>query len=102
MSHRLLRILAAVMCCWLFVSGCSWQGQKHYEYDLIAKKNCVKSEWWSMRFCWMSSGVESHTKTDYYESGATLTASRSDPNSISATGEAVGTVGGAILKGVAK
>jgi hypothetical protein len=79
-------ILAICLC------GCSWQGQKAYHDEKLV------SEWWSMRFCWMSSGIESYTETPYYRSGATMAASQSDPNAIEAAGQAVGAGAGAMLK----
>ena len=59
----------------LLVSGCAWQGQRYTDGD-------VTDEWWSMRFCWMSGGVEAYTKSDHYESGAKMAESKSDPNAI--------------------
>ena len=80
----------------VLLAGCSLQGQRHY-----AKDGTPLSEWWSMRFCWMSAGIEAYTKTPYYESGALMASSRSDPNSIKATGHAGGVILGEIIKGVA-
>jgi len=74
--------------------GCSWQGQKAYQDEKLV------SEWWSMRFCWMSNGIESYTETPYYRSGASIKASQSDPNSIKATGETGGKLIGEAAKAV--
>jgi hypothetical protein len=93
----------------LFCSGCSWQGQKHVEYwtqgkDVVLPANmplCYKpdawvkvvtSEWWSMRFLWVSNGIECYTKTPYYTSGASIDQSMTDANSVKAATE--GTVRG--------
>lgn len=79
-----------------FVSGCSWQGQK---YPVVqADGKVAYDEWWSMRFLWMSGGIESSTETNNYKSGAKIQTSRSDPNSIKAAGAAVGEAGEAFLK----
>jgi len=74
--------------------GCSWQGQKAY------KNGQTVSEWWSMRFCWVSGGIETYTKTPYYESCAIIKKSQTDPNAIEATGTAAGAVVGGIIKGI--
>lgn len=74
----------------LLITGCSWQGQKHQEFD--GKDITINSEWWSMRFLWMSGGIESQTETPYYKSGANIKTSVSDANSVKAIVE--GTVEG--------
>ena len=63
----------------LGIGGCSWQGQRH-----IQDPNGVRSEWWSMRFLWMSNGIECLTETPYYKSGANIEQSRTDPNATEA------------------
>ena len=76
----------------LLFAGCSWQGQRHQEFDKQGNMT-LNSEWWSMRACWASSGIEANTKTKYYTSGAKVNESMSDPNSI----EVVGTTAGRII-----
>jgi hypothetical protein len=86
----LLCVAGAIM--WgLTMAGCSWQGQKHIERDPVTQNITLDNEWWSMRFCWISSGVEAYTKTPYYESGALVRQSKSEPNSVNTL--AVGAAG---------
>lgn len=97
--------------------GCNWQGQRHTETWVQAKDlaipagmplcykpdawvKVVRSEWWSMSFCWVERGVEKFTKTQYYTSGEKADLLSSDPNSIAAAGKAVGeSIGTAIREG---
>jgi len=74
----------------LFVplSGCAWQGQKHQAFDHSGKIT-LNSEWWSMRFLWMSNGIECYTQTPYYTSGAMIERSQTDPNAVKAIVEGV-------------
>lgn len=88
-----------VVLCLLTACGCSWQGQRHIEYAVQAKDIiwpadmplCVKpeawvklrkAEWWSMRLLWVSNGVESYTRTDFWETGFRAAESKSDPNAV--------------------
>lgn len=82
--------------------GCAWQGQKHITRDPVSGIITLDAEWWSMRFLTWSKGVELYDKTDFWEAGAKIVESRSDSKAIKATGEAVGTAGGALLKEIVK
>lgn len=81
---------------WL-LAGCSWQGQKYQTYILpdetfvvnnqpvinnTDKILVINDEWWSMRFFWVSNGVEAYTKTDHYKTGSNIAKSYSDPNTV--------------------
>lgn len=83
-----LILILSILC-----SSCSWQGQRHVQTD----PNVV-SEYWSMRFLWMSGGIELYTKTPYYTSGANIEESKTDPNAIEAAGIAVGNIGKAVIR----
>ena len=56
-------VLAAVV-----LAGCSWQGQKHQTFDNQGQLK-QNAEWWSMRFCWMSNGIEAYNVTKYWQTG---------------------------------
>jgi hypothetical protein len=73
-------------------SGCSWQGHQHYENGVI------KAKAWSMRCLWVSSGIEMYDETAYWKTGYIIESSKSDANSIKATGD----VAGQIINGVVK
>jgi len=64
----------------LLIAGCSWQGQKYQEFDSITGKVTTNDECWSMRFIWMSGGIELHNKTPHYTIGAEIATSAVDPN----------------------
>lgn len=65
----------------LFLCSCSWQGQK-YPVALDTEGKMHYDEWWSMRFLWVSSGIETHTQTDHYITGSNIKSSMSDANSV--------------------
>lgn len=69
------------------LSGCSWQGQRHQEFQ--QNQLVVNSEWWSMRFLWVSSGVEAYTKTPFFETGSSLEQSQSDKEAIEALAKTI-------------
>jgi hypothetical protein len=77
-------------------SGCAWQGQRHPV--LLNNDKVAYAEWWSMRWCWMSSGVELYDWTPYWQAGASMAGTRTDPEAVKATGSAVGTAAGAVVK----
>ncbi len=74
-------LIFAVLTIGYICSGCSWQGQKAYHDGKVI------SEWWSMRCLWVSNGIEAYTQTPYYTSGAAVTKSANDPNSVTAATE---------------
>ena len=65
------------------IVGCSWQGQKHQTFDNTGAKT-QSDEFWSMRFLWMSGGVEAYNSTPYWTTGFTAVSSKSDPDSTEA------------------
>lgn len=84
----------------LFATACSWQGQRH---PVILPDNTVAmAEWWSMRLCWMSNGIEAFSRTPYWETGFKAGQSQSDPNSITAAGTAAGEVVGQAARGAVR
>lgn len=69
------------------LSGCSWQGQRHTAQ--AADGSRTVSEWWSMRCLWVSSGVEAHVKSPYYEAGAQIEQSKTDAKALEALADGI-------------
>jgi hypothetical protein len=93
----ILMLVVFAICC---LSGCSVQTQKDITYK--DGKMIHHAEAFSGRLCWMSNGIELYDKTPYWELGANVSASKTDPNSIEAAGTAVGNVVGASAMGIIK
>jgi hypothetical protein len=74
-------------------SGCAWQGQK--DQTFVNNQMTHNAEFWSMRFVWMSSGVEVWDNSPYWQVGGVLAESKTDPNTAKAIVE--GAVKGAAL-----
>jgi hypothetical protein len=89
-------VAAIIIVIALACSGCAWQGQRHPV--LLNNDKVAYAEWWSMRWCWMSSGVELYDWTPYWQAGASMAGTRTDPEAVKATGSAVGTAAGAVVK----
>jgi hypothetical protein len=77
----------------ILLIGCSWQGQRQYSGGEVV------AEWWSMRFCWVSGGVEAYSKTPYWETGAGIKTSKSDPNTVEELEQLMGTILESVIKG---
>lgn len=80
------KLIIVLFLIWFFM-GCSLQGQK---YQTFADGQMVSNdEWWSMRFLWMSNGIEAYTKTANYETGFDVVESKTDANSVGAVAEGI-------------
>jgi hypothetical protein len=92
LNWDLIAMLVATVIFWMFVViftmslvGCNWCGQKHQRFT--DDKLTQNDEFWSMRFLWMSNGIEAYNETLYWKTGFKAETTKTDPNAVKAATE---------------